>query len=190
MSTMLIPEEHIDVIVEYAANPLRDRISYYFMGTWNTIGIQVKADELGQMLLTANIESFNKAHNEDVAIPKYKFRNASRKFTLVEIFKAIECLNYNIDFQGIEAVAALTAIRETIIATVFRQMGYENADGWTIQTNLSRETREGKAHRLYSEMIAKTREGEKMFPKRLPHTVTTTEMFVRQMYSGLIAEVK
>lgn len=187
MSTMLIPEEHIDVIVEYAANPFRERISYYFMGTWNTIGIQVKADELGQMLLTANIKSFNEAYNEDVEIPQYKFRNTSRAFKLVEIFKAIECLRYNTDIQGVEAVAVLDAIRERIISTVFRQaMGYDDADGWTIATNLSRETREGKAHRLYSEMITKTREGEKMFPRRL-HTVTTTEMFVRQMYSALIA---
>lgn len=147
MSAFLVEEATIDVILQFATKRNQyGSLRYFWQGTWREVTTE-NADEIGAILWKENTRSVNHRYGEDDATPEYRYVMPDIQYSLVQVAKCVQCLDYQScetdDWQETEAYCILQAVNSKILHAL---PGWEEAKwGVTENPNRQRIQRGGKA---------------------------------------------
>ena len=129
MSAHIVGDYHISVLLQDCSQ--RDGASYYFNGEMHYVA---GAEEVvGQVLLDENYRSVNYRYRSDVFPPDFQLARLRRRYTPVEVLKAIHCYDYQAcetpDWKETEAYTITQMLQTRAISQL---PGYDEA-AWEVR---------------------------------------------------------
>lgn len=131
MSAFVVSKETIDVLVNAAQAGVSDRGLRWHNGTRHldrSGGGTETPGEVGAMLWAENVASVNHRYREEDWEPVYEFRPLLCSFTPAEVFKAIDCYEYqSCEHEGWETSEAASFCDALRRKYTYRVDGYSAA---------------------------------------------------------------
>lgn len=134
MSTYLVGDEHIDMLLTAAVMYTRGSLSWTHDNERHTLTSDTR-DAVGTMLLGTNQASVNHRYRENDPMPTYTFTVTPVPPSAVEALKGIQCLEYQSDELPDYASTEAAAFLQALTANVIRNLpGYDVAPWeWTVE---------------------------------------------------------
>jgi hypothetical protein len=159
MSAYIVHTDQIDLIVTAAVTGVphdRDLAVWNHRTSSRHSWSLVDADELGQLLIAANVESVNYRYNESTPVPAYKFRQVSSLNSMLatwgDVLRAIDCFEYQAcevpDYHLSLAHIAIDGIRRKVVDRMV-SFHYPDTD-WSWTRDKANERREAFRQALYT----------------------------------------
>ena len=132
MSAFIVSDKLLNVVLTFAT---MKKASYYWKPNNMRVDISVRnASEIGQKLLDENFRSVNYRYRENDTAERFTYKRVdSSNYSVVDVLKAINCLDYQScetdDWSDSEAWAILDGIKDAMIRNL---PGYEASRGWSL----------------------------------------------------------
>lgn len=134
MSAFICNLSHIDVLVQ----PNRRSYAYFHAGELHE---DKTRSEIGQILHDENVRSVNHRYGSTVKPDVYKFRHPARRYSAVEVLKAVSCLDYqSCETRDWPETAAYKILQDIKSMAINKLPGYDAA-AWEIPETNRREKR-------------------------------------------------
>lgn len=139
MSAFIVSDEHINTIVSYFMDYRRDYRLWYSIGEQYGYMDEEAAPQVAHVLHSENVRSVNERYSETASDETYQFklnRQAKNQFTIGEIARAIDCLEYQSsesdDYYATDAYKIIRSMRKHLLNKIADR---EGVDLWEITTS-------------------------------------------------------